>query len=154
MFRTKKDFILHPFQMRDRYCETISSLLVADGQSTPRTLPKLKERSGLVRSTLLRHISHLDRLGLINKEQIPRDGRRGRPKTLYSASEPTIVAEMTGAARITIPFPSLKMACRFRSRATCKITNDPCILSKCPIVNGNSVLFSPKHESSSSKMTG
>jgi predicted transcriptional regulator len=124
----------------------ISSLLVFDGQSTPRTLAKLQERSGLVRSTLLRHISHLQRLGFISKEQIPRTGRRGRPKILYSTSEPTIVLAAMKTKkddeRVTIPFPALKLACRYRSRTTCRITQETCMAQKCPIIRGNIVPFS------------
>ena len=132
--------------MLDRYCERVSSLLIVDGQSTPRTLAKLQEKSGLVRSTLLRHISHLDRLGLVVKEQIPRQGKRGRPKILYSASEPTIIQDTNGQAKVTVPFAVLKRACRFRSRTTCRITRETCMMPKCPINKGNSILFSPKHE--------
>jgi len=133
--------------MRDSYCETISSLLILDGQSTPRTLAKLQERSGLVRSTLLRHISHLQRLGFISKEQIPRTGRRGRPKVLYSTSEPTIIAAMkVDYDKVTIPFPALKLACKYRSRTTCRITQETCMVQKCPVIRGNIVPFSLKHE--------
>ena len=134
--------------MRDKYCETISSLLVVDGQSAPRTLAKLQERSGLVRSTLLRHLSHQQRLGLITKEQIPRGGRRGRPKVLYSISEPDTVAEMRSRSddRITIPFPALKLACRHRTRTTCKMTQERCMVQLCPVVSGNIVPFSLGHE--------
>ena len=124
-------------------------MLVADGQSTPRTLMKLQEKSGLGRSTLLRHLSHQQRLGLVTKEQIPRDGRRGRPKVLFSISDLDTVKEVkeTGDdSRVAIQFPALKLVCRHRSVTRCLITSEKCTPRLCPVLRGNIIPFSLEHE--------
>ena len=132
--------------MKDRYCDKIMSLLTADGQSTPRTVAKLQEKSGLVRSTLFRHLSHLDKLSLVTKEEISKEGKRGRRKILYHATEPNIIAEIKGAERVNIAFGAMRMACRFRKRSICKMTEDACMMAKCPMVADKLIPFSLKYE--------
>jgi predicted ArsR family transcriptional regulator len=69
----------------DTCCEVIAKLLCQDGQSSPRSLAKLVEKSGMARSSIMMHLKHLEGQSLILKEEILR-GSVGRPKTLYKPS--------------------------------------------------------------------
>lgn len=66
----------------DTCCQKIAELLCQDGQSTPRSLTKLVEKTGLARSTVMVHLKHLEKDSLLTKEEIIR-GKIGRPKALY-----------------------------------------------------------------------
>ena len=55
-------------------------------QASPRTLPKLIEKTGLVRLTILFHLKHLETDTLLIKEEILQ-GKVGRPKVLYKPSK-------------------------------------------------------------------
>ncbi|OHE55254.1 MAG: hypothetical protein A3K61_05025 [Thaumarchaeota archaeon RBG_16_49_8] len=68
--------------MLDTCCKKIVELLCQGGQSSPRTLSKLVEKTGLARSTVMSHVKHLEADSLLAKEEILQ-GRVGRPKTLY-----------------------------------------------------------------------
>jgi len=63
----------------------IADLLCQKGQSSPRSLAKLVERSGLARSSVMLHLKHLEAADLLEKEEILRN-EVGRPKTLYKPS--------------------------------------------------------------------
>jgi predicted ArsR family transcriptional regulator len=69
----------------DACCEVIVKLLCQDGQSSPRSLAKLVEKSGLARSSIMMHLKHLEGESLVLKEEILQ-GSVGRPKMLYKAS--------------------------------------------------------------------
>ena len=60
-------------------------MLCQGGMSTPRTLAKVVERSGLARSTVMVHMGHLEAEGLVEKEELVQ-GKVGRPKVLYKPS--------------------------------------------------------------------
>ena len=66
----------------DACCRKLVELLCQDGQSTPRSLTKLVERTGLARSTVMLHLKHLEKDSLLTKEEILQS-RVGRPKMLY-----------------------------------------------------------------------
>jgi predicted ArsR family transcriptional regulator len=53
--------------------------------STPRTLTKVVEKSGLARSTVMAHLKHMEGDGLVEKEELVQ-GRVGRPKVLCKPS--------------------------------------------------------------------
>jgi DNA-binding transcriptional ArsR family regulator len=67
----------------DACCRRITGLLCEDGQSTPRSLTKLVERTGLARSTVMLHLNIYDSL-LVREEIL--QGKTGRPKMLYKPS--------------------------------------------------------------------
>ena len=69
----------------DACCEVIAKLLCQDGQSSPRSLAKLVEKSGLARSSVMMHLKHLEGQSLVIKEEILQ-GSVGRPKMLYKPS--------------------------------------------------------------------
>ena len=66
----------------DACCRKLVELLCQDGQSTPRSLTKLVERTGFARSTVMLHLKHLEKDFLLTKEEILQS-RVGRPKMLY-----------------------------------------------------------------------
>jgi predicted ArsR family transcriptional regulator len=66
----------------DACCERISGLLCQGGQSSPRSLAKLVEKTGLARSSVMLHLKHLEVQSLVIKEEILQ-GSIGRPKMLY-----------------------------------------------------------------------
>lgn len=66
----------------DACCQKLVGLLCQEGQSTPRSLTKLIERTGLARSTVMLHLKHLEKDSLLTKEEILQS-RVGRPKILY-----------------------------------------------------------------------
>jgi predicted ArsR family transcriptional regulator len=66
----------------DACCKRIARLLCQGGQSTPRSISKLVEKSSLARSTVMAHLKHLEEESLVTKEEIIQ-GSVGRPKTLY-----------------------------------------------------------------------
>jgi predicted ArsR family transcriptional regulator len=66
-------------------CERIAALLCQDGQSSPRSLAKLMEKTGLARSSVMMHLKHLEDQSLVAKEEILQ-GSVGRPKMLYKPS--------------------------------------------------------------------
>ena len=67
----------------DACCQKLVELLCQDGQSTPRGLTKLVERTGLARSTVMLHLKHLENDSLLTKEEILQS-KVGRPKMLYN----------------------------------------------------------------------
>ena len=69
----------------DTCCKMIVELLCQKGQSFPRSLAKLVERTGLARSSVMYHLKHLEAGELIVKEEILRN-EVGRPKMLYKPS--------------------------------------------------------------------
>jgi predicted ArsR family transcriptional regulator len=69
----------------DTCCQKIAELLCQGGESAPRSLAKLVEKTGLARSTVLSHIKHLEASSLLTKEEILQ-GKVGRPEMLYKAS--------------------------------------------------------------------
>jgi predicted ArsR family transcriptional regulator len=69
----------------DACCERIVNLLCQSGQSSPRSLAKLVEKSGLARSSVMMHLKHLEADSLVVKEEILQ-GSVGRPKMLYKPS--------------------------------------------------------------------
>jgi predicted ArsR family transcriptional regulator len=69
----------------DACCERIADLLCQDGQSSPRSLAKLMEKTGLARSSVMMHLKHLERQSMVVKEEILRESV-GRPKMLYKPS--------------------------------------------------------------------
>ncbi len=69
----------------DACCQKLVELLCQDGQSTPRSLPKLVGRTGLARSTVMLHLKHLEKDSLLTKEEILQS-RVGRPKMLYKSA--------------------------------------------------------------------
>jgi predicted ArsR family transcriptional regulator len=68
--------------MLDTCCLRLADLLCQGGQSSPRSLAKLVEKTGLARSTVLLHLKHLETNSLLAKEEILQ-GKAGRPKMLY-----------------------------------------------------------------------
>ena len=66
----------------DICCQKIAGLLCQKGQSTPRSLAKLVEKTGLARSTVMLHLKHLEKDSLLTKEEILQS-KVGRPKMLY-----------------------------------------------------------------------
>jgi len=66
----------------DTCCQKIAELLCQEGQSTPRSLTKLVEKTGLARSTVMLHLNHLEKDSLLTKEEILQS-KVGRPKMLY-----------------------------------------------------------------------
>ena len=54
----------------DSCCRKIAGLLCQGAQASPRTLPKLVEKTGLARSTVLFHLKHLEADTLLIKEEI------------------------------------------------------------------------------------
>ena len=66
----------------DAYCQKLVELLCQEGHSTPRSLTKLIERTGLARSTVMLHLKHLGKDSILTKEEILQS-RVGRPKMLY-----------------------------------------------------------------------
>ena len=75
----------------DACCERIVNLLSQAGQSSPRSLSKLVEKSGLARSSVMMHLKHLESESLVIKEEILL-GSVGRPKMLYKPS-PKLLTE-------------------------------------------------------------
>ena len=69
----------------DACCERIAGLLCQSGQSAPRSLAKLVEKTGLARSSVTMHLKHLEGQSLVVKEEILQ-GSVGRPKMLYKPS--------------------------------------------------------------------
>ena len=69
----------------DSCCKRLAGLLCQGGMSTPRTLAKVVEKSGLARSTVMAHLKHMEGDGLVEKEELAQ-GRVGRPKVLYKPS--------------------------------------------------------------------
>ena len=69
----------------DSCCNRLAGLLCQGGMSTPRTLTKVVEKSGLARSTVMAHLKHMEGDGLVEKEELVQ-GRVGRPKVLYKPS--------------------------------------------------------------------
>ena len=63
----------------DTCCRNISDLLCQGGQSTPRSLAKLVEKSGLARSTVMADLKHLETDSLVTKEEILQN-KVGRPR--------------------------------------------------------------------------
>jgi predicted ArsR family transcriptional regulator len=76
----------------DACCERIASLLCQGGQSSPRSLAKLLEKTGLARSSVMMHLKHLEGQALVVKEEIL-GGSVGRPKMLYKPS-PKLLEQM------------------------------------------------------------
>ncbi|MDG6925689.1 MAG: hypothetical protein JRN09_03960 [Nitrososphaerota archaeon] len=70
----------------DSACRRIAGLLFHDTQTSPRSLAKLVEKSGLARSSVMAHLKHLEGQGLITKEEIL-GGSVGRPKMLYKPTQ-------------------------------------------------------------------
>jgi predicted ArsR family transcriptional regulator len=68
----------------DTCCQKIASLLCQEGQSTPRGLAKLVEKTGLARSTVMLHLNHLENDSLLTKEEILQS-KVGRPKYAVKA---------------------------------------------------------------------
>ena len=66
----------------DTCCQKITGLLCQEGQSTPRSLAKLVEKTGLARSTVMLHLNHLEKDSLLTKAEILQS-KVGRPKMLY-----------------------------------------------------------------------
>jgi len=69
----------------DVCCERIAGLLCQGGQSSPRSLAKLVEKTGLARSGVMTHLNHLEGQSLLVKEEILQCSV-GRPKMLYKPS--------------------------------------------------------------------
>ena len=69
----------------DACCKRIAELLRQNGQSSPRSLVKMVEKTELARSTVMTHLKHLERDSMLAKEEIIQ-GRVGRPKVLYKPS--------------------------------------------------------------------
>ena len=69
----------------DASCERMASLLCQGGQSSPRSLVKLVQKTGLARSSVMMHLKHLEGQSLVVKEEILQ-GSVGRPKMLYKPS--------------------------------------------------------------------
>ena len=65
----------------DACCQRIADLLCQGGQSSPRSLVKLDDKTGLARSSVMRHMKHLEREPLVVREEILQ-GPVGRPKML------------------------------------------------------------------------
>ncbi|MCS4538667.1 MAG: hypothetical protein HYY67_07415 [Thaumarchaeota archaeon] len=66
----------------DACCKRIIVLLCQSGQSSPRSLAKLVEKTGLARSSVMMRLKHLEGQSLVVKEEILQ-GAVGRPKMLY-----------------------------------------------------------------------
>jgi predicted ArsR family transcriptional regulator len=66
----------------DECCERITRLLCQGGQSPPRSLAKLVEKTGLARSSVMMHLKHLEGQSLVIEEEILQRAV-GRPKMLY-----------------------------------------------------------------------
>lgn len=77
----------------DACCKKIAELLCQGSQSSPGTLARLIERTGLARSTAMAHLRHLEEASFLVKEEILR-GSVGRPKTLYKPS-PKMLEELS-----------------------------------------------------------
>ena len=69
-------------------------MLCQDGQSTPRSLAKLVEKTGLARSTVMLHLKHLEKDSLLTKEEILQS-KVGRPKMLYKPNAQLLDAVQT-----------------------------------------------------------
>ena len=69
----------------DACCQKIAGLLCQGGQSSPRSLVKLIDNTGLARSSVMMHLKHLEGESLVAKEETLH-GSVGRPKTLYKPS--------------------------------------------------------------------
>ncbi len=54
----------------DSCCRKIAGLFCQGAQASPRTLPKLVEKTGLARSTVIFHLKHLEADTLLIKEEI------------------------------------------------------------------------------------
>jgi len=78
----------------DACCQKIAELLCQEGQSTPRSLAKLVEKTGLARSTVLLHLKHLEKDSLLTKEEILQS-KVGRPKMLYRPAAKLLDAVQT-----------------------------------------------------------
>ena len=72
--------------MLDACCQKIVYLLCQGGQSSPRSLAKLVEKTELARSTVLSHLKRLEANSLLAKEEIIQ-GKVGRPKMLYKPTK-------------------------------------------------------------------
>ena len=57
----------------DTCCKMIAELMRQKGQSFPRNLAKLEERTGLAGSSIMYHLKHLEDGELIVKEEILRN---------------------------------------------------------------------------------
>jgi predicted ArsR family transcriptional regulator len=78
----------------DACCQKIAELLCQEGQSTPRSLAKLVEKTGLARSTVMLHLKHLEKDSLLTKEEILQS-KVGRPKMLYKSAAKLLDAVQT-----------------------------------------------------------
>jgi predicted ArsR family transcriptional regulator len=78
----------------DACCQKIAELLCQEGQSTPRSLAKLVEKTGLARSTVMLHLKHLEKDFLLTKEEILQS-KVGRPKMLYKPAPKLLDAVQT-----------------------------------------------------------
>jgi predicted ArsR family transcriptional regulator len=72
----------------------LAGLLCQGWMSTPRTLAKVVEKSGLARSTVMAHLAHLEAEGLVEKGELIQ-GRVGRPKVLYKPSQKLVESSRT-----------------------------------------------------------
>jgi hypothetical protein len=59
----------------DMRCERIANLLCQGGQSSPRSLSKLVEKSGLAKSSVM-HLKHLEGQSLVAKQEILQGNER------------------------------------------------------------------------------
>jgi predicted ArsR family transcriptional regulator len=78
----------------DACCKRVAELLCQDGQSTPRSLAKLVEKTGFARSTVMLHLKHLEKDNFLTKEEILQS-KVGRPKMLYKPAAKLLDAVQT-----------------------------------------------------------
>jgi predicted ArsR family transcriptional regulator len=78
----------------DACCRKIAELLCQEGQSTPRSLAKLVEKTRFARSTVMLHLKHLEKDAFLTKEEILQS-KVGRPKMLYKPAANLLDAVQT-----------------------------------------------------------